>query len=115
MITFLDGPAQGKQLSLSRAPYFLRVVMDPFGNVDALDQLSDTIRDGEIAYVYYKAEDHGSVIYCRRGKGCTHVEHANYVQFDEQPGQDVLADNERWAQWATAKGKAILQQQEQPQ
>jgi hypothetical protein len=107
MITFLDGPAEGKQLSLSRAPYFLRVVMDPFGNVDALDQLSDTIRDGEIAYVYTKAEDLGSVLYCIRGKGCRHEEHATYRVFSEQPGQDVLADNERWAEWATAKGREI--------
>lgn len=111
MITFLDGPAEGAHLSLSRAPYFLRVVIDPFGNVDALDQLSDTIRDGEIAHVYVKAEDLGSVMYCRRGKGCRHEEHATYRVFPEQPGQDVLGDNERWATWAVAKGREIAGRQ----
>lgn len=115
MITFLDGPAEGGHLSLSRAPYFLRVVIDPFGTVDALDQLTDTIRDGEIAHVYVKAEDLGSVMYCRRGKGCRHEEHATYRVFAEQPGQDVLSDNERWAKWATETAKAMFEKQEQPQ
>jgi hypothetical protein len=108
MITFLDGPAEGKRLSLSRAPYFLRVVIDAAGNVDALDQLSDTIRAGEVAWVYYKTEDLGGVIFCSRGKGCRHEEMATYKVFGEQPPQDLLCDNARWVEWATAKGEALF-------
>ena len=108
MITFLDGPAEGKRLSLSRAPYFLRVVIDESGQVDALDQLHDTAREGEVAWVYYKTEDLGSAVYCTRGKGCRHEEMAIYGLYSEQPPQDLLCDNDRWREWATSKGEALF-------
>lgn len=115
MITFLDGPAEGTRISLSRAPYFLRVVIDAAGNVDALDQLADTVRPGEVACVYYKTEDLGSAIYCSRGKGgkgCRHEEFATYKAFEEQPPQDLLSDNARWCEWATTKGNELFSKQE---
>ena len=100
MITFLDGPAEGKQLSLSRAPYFLRVVIDLVGAVDALDQLDDTVRPGETAYVYQQAEIIASAIVCSRGRGCRHEYTATYRLYAEQPPQELLADSKAWGEWA---------------
>jgi len=58
MTRFLDGPAAGKTLSLSYAPMYLRVVIDPKGNVDALDAPDDSPRPGEIVHLYRR---HGPV------------------------------------------------------
>ena len=108
MITFLDGPAEGKQLSLSRAPYFLRVVIDADGGVDALDQLDDEIRPGETPHVYYQSEAIAHAIVCSRGRGCRSEHIANYKLFEEQPPQELLADNARWGEWAETKAEAIF-------
>ena len=109
MITFLDGPAEGRQLSLSRAPYFLRVVIDLAGAVDALDQLDDTVRAGETAYVYQQAEDLGTAIYCSRNPSrCRTVRSAAYRLYATQPPQDVLCDNGAWSKWAVAEAESIF-------
>ncbi|MHB8953534.1 MAG: hypothetical protein ACYC4U_11240 [Pirellulaceae bacterium] len=112
MITFLDGPAEGNRLSLSRVPYFLRVVIDAAGSVDALDKLNDTIRDGEVAWVYYKTQDLGAAVYCTRGKGCRHVEFGAYQVYGEQPPQELLSDNTRWSEWATAQYEGFPKQEQ---
>ena len=52
MTRFLDGPAAGKTLSLSYSPYYLRVVIDPNGAVDALDAPDDMPRAGEVVHLY---------------------------------------------------------------
>ena len=44
MTIFVDGRAEGARLSLSRSPHFLRVVVDAYGRVDALDQINDEAR-----------------------------------------------------------------------
>lgn len=105
MIRFLNGPAQGSSLSLQRVPYFLRVVIDPAGQVDALDQLEDTVRDGETAHVYHKVGDTGRVILCSRGKGCRSEWTAEYRLYAEQPSQDVLRDNVAWHTWAMERAE----------
>jgi hypothetical protein len=53
VIRIVDGPAAGKQLTLWRAPLYLRVVIAPNGRVDALDQLADEPRDYERVFVYH--------------------------------------------------------------
>ena len=52
MIRFLDGPADGTELNLRRAPRFLRVVIAPGGRVDALDMLDDVAKPEEAIHVY---------------------------------------------------------------
>lgn len=107
MICFLDGIAQGKHLNLARIPQFLRVVIDEkTRDVDALDQLDDQIREGEYAIVYELDPERTSVIYCSRGCGCRHEEHANYRQYATQPSQEILRDNERWAAWAAEEHRS---------
>ena len=49
---FVDGVAVHCALDLANAPEELTVVVDSKGNVDALDQPEDTIRDDEVAYMY---------------------------------------------------------------
>ena len=58
MTTFLDGPAQGQTLTLSRAPYFLRAVVSG-GKWDALDGLEDKPADREMIFVYRLAGQPG--------------------------------------------------------
>ena len=60
MTTFIDGPAKGQHLALKRAPRFLRVVVAD-GKWDALDQIEDEPRPGELVYAY---EVHGPVGSC---------------------------------------------------
>ena len=109
MISFLDGPAEGTRLSLQRAPYFLRVVIDQAGKVDALDQLDDEIRPGETAHVYYQTKHLGDAIYCSRGPSrCRRVVSAEYRLYEEQPDQAVLRDNQAWVAWATTTGDRVM-------
>lgn len=102
---FLDGPAEGANLSLRRCPYFIRVVVDELGGVDALDQLDDTVRPGETAYVYVLRDVPTHAIACTRGKGCRSLVIAEYRLHEEQPSQDTLRDNASWQEWAADQGK----------
>lgn len=104
MIRFLDGPAEGVKLSLGRAPMFLRVVIDPGGNVDALEELEDRVRDGETAHVYQLAGDYGTGFACMRGQGCRAI--AAYRLYAKQPSQDLLRDNKAWREWAIGEAAA---------
>lgn len=52
MAKFHGGPADGHMLLIRRAPRFLRVVIDPAGKIDALDQLDDTPAAKETIHVY---------------------------------------------------------------
>jgi len=107
MIRFIAGPAEGAALSLRRVPHFLRVVVDQAGTVDALDQLGDTIREGETAHVYVLAGKPSSAIVCSRGKGCRQELIAEYRQHDEQPPQAILRDNAEWQAWTHRTWEAI--------
>jgi hypothetical protein len=106
--TFLDGPAKGANLSLSRSPLFLRVVVDPSGAVDALDLLSDTPRPAEAVHVYRLVEHVGDAIVCSRGRdgGCRHVSIAKYQLHPVQPTDEEARDNDRWAEWCHAQPEA---------
>jgi hypothetical protein len=59
MTTFEDGPAKGQTLMLQRAPLFLRVVIDPSGKVDALDQLTDKPASNEKIFAYVLTAEPG--------------------------------------------------------
>ena len=86
MIQFLDGPAKGTSLCLNRAPMFLRVVIDPRGQVEALDQLDDTPEADEKIHVYR----------CTRGEGggCRRGVMAQYRLYEAQPSGEEARDNE---------------------
>ena len=106
MIRFLDGPANGSKLSLERAPMFLRVVIDQAGGIDALDQLYDTMREGETAHVYELASTVQNVIACTRGHGCRFMAIAEYRLYAKQPSQELLRDNKAWREWAMGEAAA---------
>lgn len=104
MIQFSGGPADDSVLDLRRIPLWLRVVIDEAGEVDALDQLEDTVRDGETAYVYRRVGEVTRAIACSRSKGCMPWLSAKYEYVEGQPEQSILRDNEQWQAWAVEVG-----------
>ena len=103
IVTFLSGPASNANLELQRTPIFLRVVIDPDGKVDALDQLDDAAAPAESIYVYVFSSKHGGGFVCSRGRGggCRSLMLVRYRFFETQPADEILRDNARWAAWAT--------------
>lgn len=101
MIRFLDGPAAGLVLELKRAPPLLRVVRDPAGAFDALDQLDDAPRPDESVTVYRRVGRPGSVHvdYCRPRRGVWYLT-AAYEVCPDQPGDADARDTTRWREWA---------------
>lgn len=101
MIRFANGPAAGKILQLRRAPYFLRVVISPRGNVDALDQLEDEPRPRERIHVYRR---HGEAHAYHLKSSCPSVTgfyvEAAYLYHGDQPADAVLRDTQKWRAWA---------------
>lgn len=104
MITFKQGPADGKTLSLQRVPVYLRVVVDGAGNIDALDQLDDTPRPGETIYVY-KILNHAGTVHIDRRDPKTGrrvgewMQMATYQLMEEQPTQEQARDTATWQNW----------------
>ena len=106
MVELRGGPAGGVTLALRRAPRFLRVVIDPAGAVDALDQLEDTPTDGELVEVYELLERRGPVHVCaRRGGGSGWYESASYTFRGDVDGNQ-LRDTAAWRAWAAAQPPA---------
>lgn len=58
-VRFIGGAANGVTLDLANVPMLLRVVIDKFGNVDALDAEGDEPREGEAIYYYHREEKLG--------------------------------------------------------
>ena len=102
-ISFHGGPAEGTKLAFSRFPLYLRVVVDDKGNVDVLDQLSDTPRDNETIHAYrmlLRAKNMG--IACGRG-GCKPIIDGAYRYIEVQPDDATMMDHARWAEWCHAE------------
>lgn len=104
MITFQQGPADGKTLCLQRVPVYLRVVVDKSGNIDALDQLDDTPRAGETIHVYKLLNHAGTVHIDRRdpktGKRFGEwMQMAYYQLMEVQPTQEQARDTAAWQSW----------------
>lgn len=107
MTIFRLGPADGSRLSLSRAPYFLRIVEDAHGKIDALDQLDDEPFDGDKISVY--------VLHCNRGGAFVDGRDktgkrfgrfevmADYVLYCNQPQDSEIRDNAKWQSWCHAQ------------
>ncbi len=110
MSYFHDGPHGGKHLSLQRAPFLLRVVVDQAGNLDALDQLADTPRPGETITVYRRISDPMTVHIDgkdpKTGRRWGRWEQsANYRLAKVQPDDLEARDSARWRTWAQANAR----------
>lgn len=106
MIQFRDGPAAGKLLELQRAPFFLRVVEGPAGEIDALDQVQDKVEKTEKPIAYCRVTERGSVyvLYTdkgrRRGKW---LATGAYKVSPLQPSEAIMRSNNRWRKWCEQK------------
>jgi hypothetical protein len=106
VIKFLDGPAvKAKGLLLQSAPIFLRVVMTPSGEFDALDQPNDQPNPTEAVYAYRRTSYEGTVHlrFGGRGRRSGTYQSANYAFIAEQPADAVLRDSMAWKEWALAE------------
>lgn len=100
MITFSGGPLDEKSLRLDRAPYFVRGILCDDGSVDALSELSDTIRMHETpsAYVMIEGPFRAFVRSSKPGAGGLYIK-ATYKFVQPQPALEEMMDNSRWAAW----------------
>lgn len=110
MTTLHDGPAHAARLSLNRSPVFLRVVIDPAGNIDALDQLTDTPAADETIAVYHLEREPG-VMFIDRTVGGRRVGSAqplaDYRFHTPQPTDAEVRETAAWQEWTTAEGKRL--------
>lgn len=111
MITFKQGPADGKSLNLQRVPIYLRVVVDDAGAIDALDQIDDSPRPSETVYAYKLLEHRGTAHIDGRdpktgkryGKW---IQIASYQLCEDQPTPEESRDTTAWQSWVmTQAGK----------
>ena len=89
---------------LHRAPLFLRVVVDH--EWDALDQLEDTPKEGEILYAYKRKGEAVRAFIdfsgkSRKASGLYAV--ADYEFYQPQPSQAEMRLYETWAEWCGAQ------------
>jgi len=104
--TFVDGPAHGAVLALTRAPIFLRVAISDqrVGNhkIDALDLLTDTPRPGERLFAYRRHGAPGFAFVCGRSRkrGCMRLAVAEYHYLKKQPAPEIMQDVAKWRAWA---------------
>lgn len=99
MTRFVDGPANGQTMMLRRAPLFLRVTQLPSGKCDALDALEDKPMKDEAIFIY-RREGEPTWMAIRPGgvyRG------GNYRLLAEQPTDEEVRTNERWAKWVTER------------
>lgn len=109
MSTFLDGPARGRNLTLRRAPIFLRVVFAPGGAVDALDQLDDEPREDE-AIVVYRRVSTPTVMFIDTWQADGTLTGRRYESADYRlvPTDDneTVRDRDAWRAWCRAHAPA---------
>lgn len=107
MSKFHEGPANGQVLQLRRAPRFLRIVVDPAGKVDGLDQLDDTPADNETIHVYERqTEPVRAHLNFGGGRGGW-FEMADYAHFPQQPQDHEVRATDAWQAWVQATSKRL--------
>lgn len=107
MIAFHRGPAHDVTLSLTRAPFLLRVTQEG-KKFDALDQVDDEPRPGEKLFVYVLVD--GPIrAFVRRSKphGSGLVLIAAYRYLEEQPKDEDMRTAERWTDWCKANAERL--------
>jgi len=110
VIKFLDGPAAGQCLALRRAPIFLRVVVNRYGDKktwDALDQLGDTPKAGEDIFAYRLASQPRHMHLCRSPRRLSgYYAMADYRFVGQQPDDATLRNADKWRAWCIEQAKA---------
>lgn len=108
MTRFENGPALGKILQLRREPLFLRVVVAPSGDVDALDQLDDKPASDEKLFAYRKSSRDGTIHINSRDRKTGRrtggfFPLSSYALVGAQPDDATLRDGSKWAAWCVAE------------
>ncbi|MBK1884138.1 hypothetical protein JIN85_17085 [Luteolibacter pohnpeiensis] len=98
MTNFLDGPAAGQVLMLSRAPRFLRVVQCGL-KFDALDSVHDTPRENEKIHVYQLVGQPGGIFISARGGRGGAATVATYKLTSHQPEDEEVRGTDDWRDW----------------
>lgn len=101
---FSNGPAQGQNLMLRRAPKFLRVT-EKAGKWDALDRLDDSPQPGETLHAYQLVGGAGVCHIKMSGKGSGFYTIATYAVCVEQPPQETMTTRCAWQEWCRAEYK----------
>ena len=105
---FHDGPVKGRTLTLKRSPLFIRVVIDPDGEVVALDK--DDPAFGSIPAVYVLQKHPCKVLIDRQDskgrKNSINESYVDYVLHKNQPCEEISWP-EQWQQWALKEFERI--------
>lgn len=115
MTHFIDGPARGIMLSLSRGPMFLRVTecSDGVSKIyDALDAIDDQAEPYETIHVYIINSQDGAAFIDGRDKKTgkrygRRVEINTYRVYPTQPPQAILHDNAQWQKWVNQEAEKL--------
>ena len=105
---FLDGPAGPTSLANGRSPVFLRVVIDPAGKVDCLDQLEDTPAKDETIHLYelVPGTDHGrALVMLARPRRCVWMASGDYRHRPDVDGE-TLRETSAWRAWVEREAEA---------
>lgn len=105
MSTFRDGPADGVTLVNARAPWFLRIVVDPEGKVDCLDQVGDEPADGEGVFVYEAIPGTHvgpALVRMTRPNRCVWMQMGDYRHRADVDGEQ-LRETAAWQEWTRAQ------------
>lgn len=105
MTNFLDGPAKGHHLMLTRAPHFLRVTEDA-GIFDALNQPEDTPKVSEKLYAYVMVGTPGMCHINRGRNGSGMFTVATYQSVETQPDDKTMRDAALWRAWCYEQPEA---------
>lgn len=113
MIRFLDGPAEGRDLMLRRAPHFLRVTTARRRGevkVDALDQPDDEPTATETVHVYVvDPSTRSGYFLCgtRPRSASGRYASADYRHLPvDADVQQRIRDRDAWRRWVLAAGDA---------
>lgn len=121
MTRFIDGPARGVILSLSRAPFFLRVTRNVRAGrtptFDALDQLDDTADPNEIIHLYALARPVSGCFLDftdkATGRRMGRMEtSAEYRLYSTQPPDETVRDNAAYQAWCREEAERLKETQE---
>lgn len=106
MASFLDGPARDVRLLLKRAPEFLRAVMAPGGEWDALDQLDDTPKATEKIVAYRMVGKSSRFHLCRSPRSMSGWYYeADYRVVCPQPADAEMRTTDAWRKWCTSQNR----------
>lgn len=115
MATFIDGPAKGVHVSVSRAPIVLRVVQNPKGKFDCLDKLDDKPEPDEKIFLYMMRGRITSSGFVdgrdpETGKRTGHAfSEAEYTFFSEQPADSDMRTKPAWDGWCKANEERLVE------